>query len=116
MLGHWTYLAIILPAGLAGLWFTWLVGRTRLAGKARSIALIVAGMTLYLVMIDLVAIRGLHIWWFRPEMVTGVYFFGDYLEEWILFVMTQTFIVGWAFILKCPNPDPGRAGAPAPPM
>lgn len=100
MLGHWTYLTIILVPGLLGLVVTWVVGRPVLVRKAKAIAITVALLTVYLVAIDMLAIRGLHIWSFRADSVIGIKIAGDYIEEWILFIITQTFIVAWVFILR----------------
>ena len=100
MLGHWTYLVIILIPGTIGIIGTWILGRKELVPKLKMIGGIVAVLTLYLVGIDLIAIHLLHIWSFRAEDVTGIRIAGDYIEEWVLFIVTQTFIVSWAFILK----------------
>jgi lycopene cyclase domain-containing protein len=103
MLGHWTYLTIILVPGISALIITWILGRQVLAHKIKEIMVTVALLTLYLVVIDLLAIYGLHIWSFRADSVIGIRIAGDYIEEWILFVITQIFIVSWAFILKEPK-------------
>lgn len=100
MLGHWTYLVIILVPGFLGIAVTWLLGRKVLRPKLGLIFAIVALLTLYLAGLDLIAIHTLHIWSFRAEDVTGIRIAGDHLEEWVLFIVTQAFIVSWAFILK----------------
>lgn len=103
MLGHWTYLTIILIPGALGIVVTWILGRKVLIHKVKRITLIVAVLTVYLVAIDLLAIHTLHIWSFRAQDVTGIRIAGDYIEEWVLFIITQTIIVSWAFILKEPK-------------
>jgi lycopene cyclase domain-containing protein len=104
MLGHRTYLTIILVPGIMGIVVTWILGRKVLIPrKVKRIALIVAALTVYLVAIDLLAIHTLHIWSFRAQDVIGIRIAGDYIEEWVLFIVTQTIIVSWAFILKEPK-------------
>ena len=103
MLGHWTYLTIILVPGIIGIVVTWILGRKVLICKVKRIILIVAALTVYLVAIDLLAIHTLHIWSFRAQDVTGIRIAGDYIEEWVLFIVAQTFIISWAFILKEPK-------------
>lgn len=103
MLGHWTYLTIILVPGTISIVVTWILGRKVLIRKVKRITLIVAALTVYLVAIDLLAIHTLQIWSFRAEDVTGIRIAGDYIEEWVLFIVTQTFIVSWTFILKEPK-------------
>jgi len=103
MLGHWTYLTIILVPGIMGIVETWILGWKVLIRKVKRIAPIVAVLTVYLVAIDFLAIHTLHIWSFRAQDVIGIRIAGDYIEEWVLFIVTQTIIVSWAFILKEPE-------------
>jgi len=100
MLGHLTYLTIILIPGIPGIVITWILGRKILFKKAKIIFITVGLLTFYLVAIDNIAIHTLRIWSFRKESVTGIFIAGDYIEEWILFFITQTIIVSWTFILK----------------
>lgn len=100
MLGHFTYLTIILVAGIPAIVITWMLGHKILSMKLKRIFLIVAMMTVYLVAIDNIAIHALKIWSFRSDSVVGIWIAGDYLEEWVLFFITQTVIVSWAFMLK----------------
>jgi lycopene cyclase domain-containing protein len=100
MLGHFTYLYIILIPGITALVTTWILGRKILFKRVKIIFLIVTLLTFYLVAIDNIAIHTLKIWSFRKDSVTDIWIAGDYLEEWILFIITQTIIVSWAFILK----------------
>ena len=102
-MGHWTYLLIILLPGIPGLLITWFLGRVVLAPKWKTILVTVVLMTFYLVAIDLWAIRTLHVWSFKPEMLTGIQILGDDIEEWVLFIVTQTLIVSWALMLSKPK-------------
>jgi lycopene cyclase domain-containing protein len=97
---HYSYLAIILIPGLPSIICTWYFGRKVLMPQLKLALLAILALTLYCVAIDILAIRVLGIWWFRPEMVTGVQLLGDYLEEWILFLVTQTLAVSWFLLLR----------------
>jgi lycopene cyclase domain-containing protein len=105
MIQHLTYLAIILIPGLPAIGLTWFFCRKTLLPKLKMIGLIVAFLVLYLGLADYIAIHGLHIWSFRAESVTGLRIAGDYIEEWVLFIVTQTLLVSWAFILKSRTRD-----------
>ncbi len=100
MTGQYTYLAIILVPGLPAVLLSMWAARKALRASWPAAVLAVLVLTAYCAAIDWVAIRVLKIWSFREELVTGVRILDLYLEEWVLFLVTQSLVVLWFLLLR----------------
>jgi len=97
---HYRYMEIILIPGIPAVFITWLIGRKALRKRAKVVAISVLLLTIYCVLIDLVAIRLMGIWSFSASTTVKMRFLGDYVEEWVLFLVTQSLVVMWGFIVR----------------
>lgn len=98
MPGKLAYFTIILVPGLVFNLAVWGIWWRTLLPRARAIFSTILVITAYWGALDLVAIRLLGIWTFRPEHTTGLMALSLPLEEWTLFVVSGGFIVPLIFV------------------
>jgi lycopene cyclase domain-containing protein len=98
MLGRFTYLFIILAPGLVFNLVTWGIWWRVLVPRINVIATTILISTAYWGILDLIAVRGLGIWSFRPEHISGLTILSLPLEEWVLFLASGGFIVPLIFV------------------
>ncbi|WP_311170747.1 lycopene cyclase domain-containing protein [Halobellus ordinarius] len=86
------YLGAILAWAAPVLALQWAVGAPQLVARRRLVALGVAVPTLYLSIVDRIAIE-YGIWILSPEYTTGIYVAGLPIEEGLFFLVTNLFVV-----------------------
>lgn len=86
------YLGAILVWAAPVLFVQWIVGLPQLLYQRRTVALGVAVPTLYLWIIDRVALAT-GIWYISPTYTTGIELFGLPIEEALFFLVTNLFVV-----------------------
>jgi lycopene cyclase domain-containing protein len=103
LLGHWTYLFIILAPGFVFNLVVWATWWKFLKPRRKAIAAMILISSAYWGVLDLIAIRGLGIWSFQAEHITGIRALGLPIEEWALFFASGGFIIPLLYVFMGRN-------------